>query len=159
MINVRIAKIGNPVVNLELEDGTNTLAALTAAGFSADAVLSVKRDGQKLAMDAVLVDGNMLIVTQDKIKGGNEEEDGVVENIISVGFEVEYQAATATPETTGRIAVDWAKDLFLTIRDYVKSQGQSMDDFLKVLDAEGNEVALSDTLEDETDYKIILKSN
>lgn len=152
-MKVNIVKLGNPIKEVEVADGSNVMAALSSAGFNVDSVMSVKRNGSAVAMDATLSDGDMLIVTQEKIKGG-DTDDTEGANVIAVGFDVTYEEEV-TP--VGKIGVDASQDLFTTIKEYIISKGLSMNSFMELRDSEGNKIPLSGSLEDGKDYTIVLK--
>jgi hypothetical protein len=62
----------------------------------------------------------MLIVSLEKIKGGNEEDaKASSEEVIVVGFDITYNAPKASSK---QVAIEAGRDLFATIRDYLNGQ-------------------------------------
>jgi len=150
-MQVNVVKIGTPLKTVELNAGATVADALREAGYSVDSVNSIKVDWVVKQVDSALQDGNTILVSMEKIKGGSEEDD--VEDVILVGFELEYRS----PETQAqRIAYSTEQSTFEIVKSYLHSTGNSMDSFLWIEDSEGNAVSLSDALETDKDYKILL---
>lgn len=151
---VSIVKIWSPINAVEIAEGSNVINALQAAWFSADAVMGVKRNGAAVAMDTVLGEWDMLIVSLEKIKGGNEEDaKASSEEVIVVGFDITYNAPKASSK---QVAIEAGRDLFATIRDYLNGQWISMNQFHSLVDSKGEKVSLWDRLVNGENYTIVI---
>lgn len=149
MINVSIAKLGNPIQDVQLPEGSVVMDALRKAGYNLDAVLSVKRNGSVVSMDTSLVEGDVLLVSQDKIKGGSDETE-VEGNPIKLKFEVTTDGATS-----------WAmvfldnQSAFEIIKTVLHNKGISMN-YFKELRQDGVKIGLDTKLIDGGNYTIVL---
>ena len=146
-MRVRIAKLGQPVQTVEVADGANVSAALKTGGFDLDSIKSVKKNSTPVELTGSLADGDVLLVSSEKIKGGADEivDDGV----ILLDLEVEEVAVSTATE--GVVAYDNTMSTWQIVREFLNSNGYSINDFIKVVDMEGNEVT---TFETNRKYKV-----
>ena len=158
-MRIRIAKLGQPVQLVEVPEGSSISKALKEAGFDLDAIKSIKRNSSPVQLTALLNEGDTLLVSSEKIKGGRtvkkvikkrEVED---EGIILLGFDVEEVNVKENQEL---VAYDASMDMNEIIREYLLERGYSMNDFVAIVDQNGNEV---EELVEEGRYTIQVESN
>jgi len=154
-MKVFIAKLGTSIQEVEVETGALVLDALKAAGFSLDSVLAVKRSGVSVDMDAALNADDTLLVSQEKIKGGNEVDVEVVADdaIIKIKLDVVYEDSA---KANGFVPYLQSQKTFDIVRDHLNRAGYSMNDFKAIQDETGTDVGIGAKLEDGKTYKIIL---
>ena len=159
-MRVRIAKLGQPVQSVEVAEGSTVSKALKEAGFDLDAIKSIKKNSSPVQLTAVLSDGDTLLVSSEKIKGGRivkkvvrKREEAENEGIILLGFDVEEVNVKDEQEL---IAYDASMDMNEIIREYLVERGYSMNDFVAIVDENGNQV---EELVEEGRYTIQVESN
>lgn len=154
MITVSIAKLGNPIQEVSVAEGANVMDALRLAGYNLDAVLSVKRNGSLVAMDTSLSNGDVLLVSQDKIKGGSENvaEAQSEGNPIKLTFDV-----TTDNKPTG-VAMLFYDNMsaFEIVKTVLHNKGVSMN-YFKELREGGTKLGLDTKLVDGGNYTIVLE--
>lgn len=151
---VSIAKLGSSIQDVTVNEWATVMDALRTAGYSLDAVLSVKRNGQVVSMDTALTDGDVLMVSQDKVKGGSDDEP-TEEKMIRLGFTVEKEVKSQS-SNNGQMAFLNTQTPFEVIKTVLNSKGISMNYFKRLEDVNGNNVWLGTQLQDGWQYKIIV---
>ena len=155
MIKVSIAKLGNPIQEVEVSDVATVMEALKAASYNLDSVLSVKRNGTSVSMDTSLSDGDVLLVSQDKIKGGVEDEVApeATWTAIKVSFDVIVEGETSSNQL---LFMD-NQSAFEVIKTVLHGKGISMNHFKELRTVEGVKLGLDTKLVDGTKYVIVLE--
>lgn len=148
-MRVRIAKLGQPVQTVELADGATVSSALKEGGFDLDTIKSVKKNSSPVEMGAVLSEGDTLLVSSDKIKGGLIKK--VVKKTVPMAPEadeagvimlnLDVEEVTVKGEGEGLIAYDAEMTTRQIVREYLQNHGHSMNDFVAIVDEDGEEVA------------------
>lgn len=150
-IKVSIAKLWTSLQEVEVDAASTVMTALRKAGFNLDSVVSVKRNGTVVTLDTVLSHEDVLLVSQELIKWGAENEEQPA-NIIKVGFTFEKENA---PSANKFVFTD-DMSTFEIVKQVMHQHGTSLNDF-KELRAEDNSiVTFADKLEDNKSYKIII---
>ena len=129
------------------------MQALRKAGYNLDEVVSAKRNGTVIAMDAELSHEDVLLISVGKIKGGAEGDDQETGNVIKLSFEIVKEN---TPESNGQLAFLDTQSTFEIIRQVMHSRGVSLNYLKDIKDSEWNSVPLSSQLVDGWNYKIVI---
>jgi hypothetical protein len=161
MIKVSIAKLGNPIQEVELDEAAHVMDALKLADYNLDSVLSVKRNGVVVTMDTILADGDVLLVSQDKIKGGNEEGVEVTNpvlptegNLIKINFDITHE--DIDPTSKAMLFMD-DMSAFEIIKTVLHGRDISMNNFKELKDVNGTRLGLDTKLVDGAKYVIVLE--
>lgn len=150
MIKIQIAKLGQDIVEIELAEWSTVMQALKKASYNLDEVLSVKKSGAIVSMDAIVSDWDALLVSQEKVKSWMVEEE--VGNVIKIGFTIVEQWRT---EWNKMIFVD-TMSTFEIVKLALRQKWESVNNFVKLTEMDWTEVSLWEKLEDGKDYKIIV---
>jgi sulfur carrier protein ThiS len=150
-ITVSIAKLGTSIQEVEVPTGSNVMAALRKANFNLDGVVSVKRNGTVVSLDIIVSAGDVLLVSMEKIKGGADEEEVVV-NTLMLGFTIQKENQ---PELNNGMMFEDSMTTWDIIRQVMSSRGQSINNFKELQDEEGAVVSLETKLTNNGAYKII----
>lgn len=152
-IKVSIAKLGTSLQEVEVDAQSTVMTALRKAGFNLDSVVSVKRNGTVVTLDTTLAHEDVLLVSQELIKWGLEDEQTETPtNIIKVGFTFEKENA---PSTNKFVFTD-DMSTFEIVKQVMRQHGTSLNDFKELRDENNNVVTFADKLEDNKSYKIII---
>ena len=152
-IRVSIAKLGTSIQEVVIPEGSNVMAALRKADYNLDAVVTIKRNWEVATLDTVLEDTNVLLVSMEKIKWGNEEAP-VAANPLMLSFTVVKE----NQQEAGRIMYTDDMSKMDIIKQELHNRGVSLNDFKEVQDEEGN-VVTTPAFENNKAYKIILCAN
>jgi len=150
-MQISIAKLWTSIQTVEVEIGSNVMMALRKAGFNLDSVVSVKRNGMVVELDTQLDNNDVLLVSQEKIKGWAEEV--TAPSILKLSFTIEEMDA---PSTNGQMAFSSDMSTFEIVKQVMLNHGESMNDFKEIRDEEGNVLTFADKLEDNKAYKIMV---
>lgn len=153
-MQISIAKLWTSIQTVEVEIGSNVMVALRKAGFNLDSVVSVKRNGMVVELDTQLDNNDVLLVSQEKIKGWADAEPAAP-SILKLSFTIEEMDA---PSTNGQMAFSSDMSTFEIVKQVMMNHGESMNDFKEIRDSEGNVLTFADKLEDNKAYKIIVCS-
>lgn len=155
-MQISIAKLWTSIQTVEVEIGSNVMVALRKAGFNLDSVVSVKRNGMVVELDTQLENNDVLLVSQEKIKGWAEEvAEPVAPSILKLSFTIEEMDA---PVNNGQMAFSSDMSTFEIVKQVMLQHGESMNDFKEIRDSEGNVLTFADKLEDNKAYKIMVCS-
>lgn len=153
LIKVSIAKLGSGIQTVEIAEWSTVMVALRKAGYNLDSVVSTKRNWVQVAMDTLLSDSDVLLVSQEKIKwGAKEEEEEEVEDVIILWFSIEKEWQPAQ----NKMVFSSSESTFNIIKSVLIDRGYSMNDFKEILDKEGNKVTLWEQLQNDKDYRIVV---
>jgi len=149
-MQVSIAKLGQSIQTVEVADAASVMDALKAAGYNLDSVLNVKKNGVVVTMGDALAADDILLVSQEKIKGGNET------GILKLKFDIKEEEEV-TPVLDGFLAYTTEQTTFEIVRDYLMEHGYSMNDFKRIVWEEGETVSISLPLTDGKSYTIVVE--
>ena len=154
-MRIRIAKLGQPVQTVEVAEGANVSAALKEGGFDLDAIKSVKKNSSPVELTGILSEGDVLLVSSEKIKGGlikrtkklvkPTEDNGIIL------LDLDVEEVSVKPEGEGMIAYDAEMSTRQIVKEYLQNHGYSMNNFVAIVDEDGNEV---ETMESNGTYTI-----
>lgn len=151
-IKVSIAKLGTSIQEVEVEVGSTAMQALRKAGFNLDSVVSIKRNGAVVALDTVLDNQDVLLVSQEKIKGGADEVTAEP-NILKLSFTIEKENQT---QPNNQMIFTDDMSTFDIVKAVMQSRGVSLNNFKEIRDSEGEVITFADKLEDGEAYKLII---
>jgi len=151
-IKVSIARLGTSIQEVELEVWALAMDALRSAGYDMDSVNTIKRNGSLIALDATLDNGDVLMVSVEKIRGGNADEQTAEPNLIKLYFDIKKEGeAKKVP-----LAFTDDMDAFQIVKQVLYNKSISLNALKELQDTEWNKISLSDKLEDEGEYVIVL---
>lgn len=150
-IKVSIARLGTSIQEVEVETGSNVMAALRKANYDLDAVVSAKRNGAVVQMDTVLAGGDVILVSMEKIKGGADEVE-VEPTPIRLSFRIERENAV---KPSNQMLFTDDMTTFDIVKQVMRSRGVSLNSFKEIKDEDGTVLTFADKLEDGKAYKII----
>ena len=152
-IKVSIARLGTSIQEVELDVGASAMDALRSAGYDMDAVNTIKRNGSIISLDAQLDNGDVLMVSVEKIKWGTDQEEVVEPNLIKLYFDIKRES-----EAKGKAPLAFTDDMdtFQIVKQVLHNKGISLNSLKELQDTAGNKISLSEKLEDEGEYVIVL---
>lgn len=155
MISVNIVKLGVAPVTAQVAANSTALQALVAGGFDVDNIKSLKRNGAVIAMDTVVNDGDMLLVSTENIKGGTDEDEG--KSAFVASFEIEItDAPTANDKRIAFLEGTTLQDL---VKTELHKRGYSFMNFVGVKNSAGNNVGLGEIAAHDEQYTIVVRKN
>lgn len=145
MITVSLAKLGADIQTIQVEWWSTVLTALKQAGYNVDSVETVKRNWSVVELDVLLSDWDVLLISMEKIKWGNDDE-----KIITIWIKIEDLNVVESKKVIYTNKMTTSE----IIKDALLKRWMSMNCFVALKDSEGNDLTLSSSLEDWKDYTI-----